>query len=199
MRCHARSVGLTRIALVLSVGVTLLAGCARSPEVAADSQQQPTPDWDDPLVNGVEVSTVDETLSLLQFEPRVPSELGDPARLLITDPTSAEVVFRDFAAVFDHPSYGRFWLIERVAELTQDELRSWSNCDPAAGCEGVWTLVDIGPGTEGILIEGPVATSVVWLSTGVRYDVVGPAQTLTGEAALEIAGLVVSSDGGGSP
>jgi hypothetical protein len=42
---------------------------------------------------------------------------------------------------------------------------------------------------EAVLIEGPVATSVVWLVDGVRYDVVGPSDTLSGDEALQIAAV----------
>lgn len=40
------------------------------------------------------------------------------------------------------------------------------------------------------MIEGQVATSVVWLSGDLRYDVVGPAETFGSEAALEVAAEV---------
>ncbi|GIV00729.1 MAG: hypothetical protein KatS3mg014_2344 [Actinomycetota bacterium] len=80
--------------------------------------------------------------------------------------------------------------------MSEEELRSWASCDPLAGCEGSWTLMPIGEHEEGILIEGPPATSVVWLSGDVRYDVVGPSETFGRKAALEIAAEVAAANGG---
>ena len=180
-----------RFSIAVGVVTFLIVSCTRG----ADQEQEggPLPDWVDPLVNGVNVSGVDEAVSLLGFEPRLPAELGNPVRLLITDPESAGMASRDFAAVYDHSTYGRFWIIERVSEMSKAELRSWAECDPAAGCEGTWTLVTVGEGIEGILIEGPIATSVVWLVNDVRFDVVGPADTFVGKEALNVANLVEAS------
>ncbi len=182
--------------VVLAVGVvTIVGACGGSgPRPGGEERPaaggEPVADWNDPLVNGVEVSGTQAASTLLPFVPRLPAELGDPGRVLVTDPASADREARVFAAMYDHPSYGRFWVIERVAEMTQEELRSWAECERTTGCEGSWSLVTVGDGIEAILIEGPVATSVVWLSGQVSFDVVGPADTLTGKEAVEIADLV---------
>jgi hypothetical protein len=97
-----------------------------------------------------------------------------------------------FAAVYQHESYGSFGMLQRTAQLAEAELLSWADCDPEAGCEGTWTKVDLGGGRAGILIEGPEATSVVWLDGKVRFDVVGPSVTFAKQAALDVASSVAS-------
>jgi len=183
--------GAAGAALAFGAAVLLNVSCTRPADQAQEGG--PVPDWDEPLVNGVEVSGVDEARSSLAFEPRLPAELGSPARLLMTDPDSVGPASRVFAAIYDHSSYGRFWVIERVSEMTQAEPRSWTKCDPAIGCEGARTLITVGDSIEAILREGPNATAVVWLVGDLRFDVVGPADTLAAKEAVEVANLVASS------
>lgn len=85
----------------------------------------PEPNWDAPLVNGVEVPSVAAARPELGFRPTESSEWGQPTRILVTKPTSAPERYRNIALIFDHEDLGRFWIIERVAELSQAELESW--------------------------------------------------------------------------
>jgi hypothetical protein len=150
-------------------------------------------------VSGVSVTSAEEAQALVPFPVFLPDELGAPARLEVTDPASAAPEMRVVAAIYDHATYGRFWILVGITEMSEEELRSWADCDPAAGCEGSWTLVPIRGSEEAILIEGPLATAVVWLSGDLRYDVVGPAQTFGRAAALEVAAEVAATaDAGGA-
>lgn len=150
-------------------------------------------------MNGVSLATMEEARALVPFSVSLPDNLGPPVRLVVTDPDSAPSEMRAVAAIYDHATYGRFWVIVRISEMSEEELRSWAECDPVAGCDGTWTLVPIRGGDQGILIEGPLATSVVWLSGDLRYDVVGPARTFGRTAALEMAAeIAATADVGGA-
>jgi hypothetical protein len=110
--------------------------------------------------------------------------------MILSDPNAGGVSKEDlaFALIYDHPQYGRFHVIERASQTTQQELESLATtCDPAKGCEGEWTVVDLGDGVGALSIRGPVATSLTWLKGGVRFDVAGPSETFTQNAVVAVA------------
>jgi hypothetical protein len=155
----------------------------------------PPIDWDAMIVNGVE-STVAEAKREMGFEVLVPSLLGEPARVVITSPDSSPPRFRLTGFVYDDPTHGTYWVIEEVSQTSQGELESLTECDPAAGCEGSWTIAELPRGIRGVLVEGPTATSVMWLEGRRRFDVVGPSETFDGSFATEVASNVVLSEPG---
>lgn len=161
--------------------------------VAGEDVTRPPMNWDGLIVNGIP-STEAAAGSNMAFDVVVPSLLGEPTRVEITDPESAPAEFRVAGFAYDDPVHGRFWVLEAVAEMSQEELESWLVCDPKAGCEGLWTLAVLPGGIRGVLIQGPTATSVVWLDAGRRFDVVGPAKTLNGTSAMDVASAVVKSE-----
>jgi hypothetical protein len=164
-------------------------GCGSTSE----SGSGPSPDWENLIGNGVP-STEARAAREMQFDLLVPSLLGDPVRIVITSPESAPPRFRLAGFVYDSPSRGRFWVIEAISQTTQTELESLASCDPATGCEGSWTMVRLPRGIRGLLIEGPVATSVIWLETDRRFDVLGPSETFDGSVATDVASNVVLSE-----
>jgi hypothetical protein len=180
-----RSTMLVKILLTAWVAV----GCSS----ASESPAGPPPDWEGLIGNGV-TSTEARAEREMGFDLLVPSLLGEPARIVITAPESAPPKFRLTGFVYDSPSHGRFWVIEAVSQTTQGELESLTSCDPAAGCEGSWTIVGLPRGIRGLLIEGPVATSVVWLESDRRFDVIGPSETFDGSFATQVASDVISSE-----
>jgi hypothetical protein len=174
------------------VKILLTAWVAVGCSTTSESPAEP-PNWEGLIGNGV-ASTEARAAREMQFDLLVPSLLGDPVRIVITAPESAPPKFRLTGFVYDNPSRGRFWVIERISEMTQTELESLASCDPATGCEGSWTMVPLPRGIRGLLIEGPVATSVIWLETDRRFDIVGPSETFDGSFATEVASNVVLSE-----
>jgi hypothetical protein len=164
-------------------------GCGSSSESSAG----PLPDWERLIANGVS-STEERATREMQFDLLVPSLLGDPTRIVITAPASAPPKFRLTGFVYDSPARGRFWVIEAISQTTQGELESLASCEPATGCEGSWTVVPLPRGIRGLLIEGPVATSVIWLEADRRFDVIGPSETFGGSFATEVASNVILSE-----
>jgi hypothetical protein len=161
-----------------------------SPVEVPGEGEGPLPEWDNPLVNGVDVATRDEAAAELAFDPVVPKSLPPSDRMLMTDPEAGGVSKEHlaFALIYNHPEYGRFQVIERVSQTSQEELESLATtCDPAKGCEGEWTLVDLRDGLRALSIRGPVATAIIWLESGIRFDVAGPSETFTKEASIAVA------------
>jgi hypothetical protein len=175
------------------VKILLTAWVAVGCSTTSESRAGPPPDWEGLIVNGVP-STEARAAREMQFDLLVPSLLGDPVRIVITAPESAPPRFRLTGFVYDSPSGGRFWVLEAISQMTQTELESLASCDPATGCEGSWTMVPLPRGIRGLLIEGPVATSVIWLETDRRFDVVGPSETFDRSFATEVASNVVLSE-----
>jgi hypothetical protein len=177
----------TFLAAIL-VAVIAPAGCGSDRESTG-----PPVDWDAMFVNG-RTSTVAEAKREMGFEVLVPSLLGEPARVVITSPDSSPPRFRLTGFIYEDPTHGLYWVIEEVSQTSQGELESLTECDPAAGCEGSWTIAELPRGIRGVLVEGPIATSVMWLEGVRRFDVVGPRKQFDGSFATEVASDVVLSE-----
>jgi hypothetical protein len=81
-----------------------------------------------------------------------------------------------------------------VSQTSQGELESLTECDPAAGCEGSWTIAELPRGTRGVLVEGPITTFVMWLEGERRSEIIGPSETFDGSFATEVASDVILSE-----
>jgi len=186
---------LTQIKRVSSLAMICFA--MATPQACGEALESlgPPIDWDAMIVNGVE-STVAEAKREMGFEVLVPSLLGEPARVVITSPDSSPPRFRLTGFVYDDPTHGTYWVIEEVSQTSQGELESLTECDPAAGCEGAWTIAELPRGIRGVLVEGPTASSVMWLEGVRRFDVIGPSETFDGSFATEVASNIVMSEPG---
>ena len=162
---------------------------------ARDKSPGPPIDWDAMLVNGV-TSNVAEARREMGFDLLVPSLLGKAARIVITSPDASPPRFRLAGFVYEDPAHGTYWVIEAVSQTSQRELESLTECEAAAGCEGSWTIVELPRGIRGVLVEGPSATSVLWLEGERRFDVIGPSETFGGSFATDVASNVVLSEPG---
>lgn len=95
--------------------ILVLAGCAGPQSgVGVDLVQRPTPtpepmqiDWDEPVDDGVRMSSPAEAGSLVGFSPPSPRGLG-PAKLIVVSPgPESERAFKVLGFVYDSPEYGR--------------------------------------------------------------------------------------------
>jgi hypothetical protein len=151
----------------------------------------PEPDWDAPLVNGVTVPDIQIANEALAFTGIVPKGLNSDPAIMITDPSAAPREDRSLGLVYDDPQFDRFYIVEVIPQTTQKELEYLAaSCDPATGCQGSWSLVSLADEITALLIQGPVATSIVFLTPDVRIDIVGPAETLSGDEVTQIANLL---------
>lgn len=155
-----------------------------STTAATEAGGKPPINWDNPII-GTDVATTTEAAAHVSFTPFVPKGLGNPVRIQVDSP-SADHGGMTVAFVYQHPAYGRFFLIERKSSTTQADLEALAGCNHDAGCEGEWTLVKLKNGTNGLLITGGPTTGIMWLSNGVLLDVFGPIDTFTVPDAMAV-------------
>lgn len=169
------------------------AGPTASPttEPTVDVGGQPI-DWEDPISLGTPVQSTDELGNDLSFQPVLPN-LGDPNKLLVNDPEAFDKPDRGFGAEYETADLGTFWLLEEPSDITQKDLEGLpSQCDPAGGCEGKWSLVTLDDGTVALLIDGPMSVGIVWLHNGLYLDVIGQPGSFKSENAVAAANAVVA-------
>lgn len=180
--------------LLLSLAVS---GCARvaSPEQASSSTPPVIddpgpigiqPDWDHPIVASVRVTSEGQAQNLVNFSLRSPTGLSTgPAVITTSDPVS--VVRNDMAVawVFKASAYGVFNVIEQLAQVSAPELAELVNLNGTSTTK--FSLVDVAPGVQGVMQEGPVSTALDWIDGGVRFTILGPAESFTTSAALDLA------------
>lgn len=147
----------------------------------------PALDLTAPLAGVGVAVTPDEVAELVAFAPVDVSPLGTPDGVFVTDPRLAPQQARVVAWTFDHPTYGAFVLIQEPSQTTQEELESLAGCDPASGCQGSWSLVELASGRRALLIEGPASTALIWLDGGRRLTAMGPSGTFFPASAEAVA------------
>lgn len=76
---------------------------------------------------GTEITDLAE--AELPYAPMAPSGLGKPLRVVVT--AGGEPALRQIAWIYDHPDYGRFYVLEELATTTEDVL-----LEPAMGDRG---------------------------------------------------------------
>lgn len=178
----------------------LMAACASSsprtgaPEAGA-GEGLPADFFDRPLgALGREVPDV--TAAGLPFQPVVPDRLGPALHrfvyVLSDDPRASAAAW-----VFDLPDVGRFVVIERPDEVTEEGLLAEASPVPSPGCETSEVRTDagdrvtltrcayanvsvatLGPGRPALVISGGSVTSVTWvepliLTEGAQADLEG--------------------------
>jgi hypothetical protein len=126
----------------------------------------------------------------LPFTPVTPAGLGSPSIIEINDPAKVAYVVRGLAFIYHDSRYGQFVVIESKATITQATLEGYaSQCSPAAGCKALASVVIIRGQVRALLLSGPApsATSVTWLTGGLKIIVIGPSATFTVNDALSAA------------
>lgn len=159
------------------------AGASTSSTTAAPANRNI--DWDRPL-SGTNVDSSDQAGDYVSFTPLVPKGLGKPQRIMV-DSASRDHAGRTVALVYQHPVYGRFFVIESKSSMTQASLEGLAGCDHATGCVGEWTLVRLRNGANGLLITGGPTTGIIWLSQGFMIDIMGPIDTFSVADAIRLA------------
>jgi hypothetical protein len=166
--------------LVLAGGATFVTGVIHLPM----NCEGPSPNWDNPFGDrGTQVPEVNEAAPYLAFTPVVPRSLGSASRILI-DGNKPDRSTKTLLLVYQQPGYGRFWVKESVAEVTQAWIESQTNNPTGCSEDSVVTLLG---GTRGALAVGRV-TSIMWLDHGLLMTVLG--QSFTKDRAIEIANQV---------
>jgi len=164
------------------------------PSVRSGQVESERFDWSQPpfadsaAVNGLSVAA-----GRVAFKPRAADVLGKLAGVYVHRSIASRAE-QMLGLVYDHPSYGRYFLVEGPTDGTTAGLAAWADqCKPETGCQGTWSMIDLTPSVKGLLVAGPVSNGVVWIVRGVAYDLYGPTASLTMRAATELAAAVASA------
>ena len=181
------SVSVLAAGVVVWLGHAAPAGDATVPTSTSphDLGEKRPIDWDRPI-GGIYVATNDEAAAHISFAPLVPRGLGDPVKIMVNDP-AADHAGTTVAWVYQHPTHGRFFVIEGFTSFTQTSLVALATCDPAKGCEGKRALLQLKNGATGVLITGGPTTGILWLWHGLTFDVYGPIDTFSVASARTVA------------
>ena len=162
------------------------------------------------LTDSVSRESVDAASGSLAFQPIAPSSLGDPSRILETNPASAAPSDRVLSLRYDDASRGRlFWLLERPSSSTSSALLSeiahyCSNNLPDSDSHECFNgaTVDLGGGVSGVQFQAWNDTDkTVWVEGGVFFEIVGSTgdanpDTLWPDGALPVAKAVAAAAAG---
>ena len=155
--------------------------------IAGQGERLPI-NWDNPIA-GTSVTSSDEAAAHVSFAPLVPTALGPPIKVIVDNGLRSHAGMT-IAWVYQHPSYGRFVVIEGKASWTQASLEALVVCDPAKGCEGRRALVSMKTGANGLLVTGGPTTGIIWLWQGLTFDVYGPIDTFSVADAKAVADAI---------
>lgn len=122
----------------------------------------------------------------LDRDSAVRYDLGNPVKIMVDDP-AADHAGTTVAWVYQHPTHGRFFVIEGFTAFTQTSLEALATCDPSKGCEGQRALFRLKNGATGVLITGRPTTGILWLWQGLTFDVYGPIDTFRVPSAKTVA------------
>lgn len=114
-------------------------------------------DWDAP-VDGAAVTISDPSEADVLFTPDVPQGLGTPVEIETSDPASIDdvVADRQIGWVFDHPDFGRFWVVEWIVDAGAT-LWEWDEeaASGPPGCRGIEPAAGPSPVAEPPAVPGP--------------------------------------------
>jgi hypothetical protein len=173
---------------------------ARSQKTAATAGEESNSaehvDFEQPLLSGRKLPSVADAAANLPFKPVAPGAVGPPISVWIPAQARQHLL----ALVYQHPSYGRFMVIEVPNIGTQQDLEGLA-AQCTTGCEEHWSLVHLDDGSEAVLFEGsPVipyeTTGVIWVQNGLAMNVLGPAASFSRDAALALANRFKSASTG---
>lgn len=138
----------------------------------------PSIDWENPIA-GVPVSSLAEVADFLPFSVRIPKGLGQPAKILVSEP-GIERHSRIIAFIYDTPSYGLVVVTEHRPELPPDEYdaanRSLLELNGRPDVYGSFEIVRIRNGADALLTssEDGGQSTIFWLEDGIEFIVKGP-------------------------
>ncbi|MDQ3857430.1 MAG: hypothetical protein M3327_03140 [Actinomycetota bacterium] len=149
----------------------------------------------------VRAKSVAAAASVISFTPEVPPELGPPVGIFISRP---EIFPADRSVLlrFEHPMYGLFVIREARPQIPPPEAQATLE-RLAAGCAdgscgGNWSVVTLADGSRAVLSTGPGSEqqktnfiAFVDFNNGLRFDIMGPPETFSGEEAVAVANAFV--------
>lgn len=150
--------------------------------------------WDQPFTDGVSASSASDASAHLPFKAVEADSVGTPSRIVLHDPQTVPSDKQAVGFIYHTTKWGVFRVLEEPTTESEAELESLAaSCDPTAGCEGTWKVVQLPSGSSALLIAGPATVGVLWISNGRKFDVYGPSSTFTVSAAESIGGAFAAA------
>ena len=192
------ALGLLTTAFFAGYGATFLhspsASKAASRPAATRNGSEDQVNFDLPYASSRRLSGISQAQSLVSFLPVAPASLGTPLGVY----TAADLndrATKTVAFVYQHPTFGRFMIIEGPQVGTQGDLESLvTECNGPNPCDADWHLSKLSDGTVAVVHVGntgtPGATTgVMWLNGRTFFDLEAPASTITEDAVLQVANI----------
>jgi hypothetical protein len=188
---------------VLLVGAAIAASAALRHDAGVDPTQasrphygnDPSMNWEHPLINGTPVESLAAAGSNVTFTPVEPSTLGDPTAIWETDSAAAGPDERLVVLVYDKTPYGPLWVSESHSTATGIGPMLVKGCITDSGCEADRVqLVTLADGSQASVQrqESNDAQNAVWDENGVTYAIRG-SNSLSFEEAIALANDVAKA------
>ena len=145
------------------------------------------PNFVRPFVDDLQLESVSQAAGKLAFDPATPASLGEPSSVFVHRTYRPQAL----GLVYDDSPYGRMLVIQEPVFASQLDHQQQleglaARCSPTTGCEGTWSIRRLGSGARALVIANPpVVTGVIWLRSGVRFQIMG--QSLEVAQALAVA------------
>ncbi len=191
----------TRVVSVLvvfvAVGYALYAGLAtdaRSTGVAANAPSRtlrgPGGISEMPFTDARVVASVDKARPELPFRPSAPFSLGTPEAVYVHEDYRPQAL----GLIYRSASLGHFIVTQEPVAMPHNEQVAGlqqlaANCNPATGCQGSWTMANIGNGNPALIISNPPdgVNAVIWIHGTTRFQLFGATTEFTSDNALTAA------------
>ena len=148
-------------------------------------------DWDNPVAFSTPVGSIGEAQQSLGFTIYVPKNIGDPGRVVISDPNQIQQTEdRVVALIYDLPAYGRVVVEEEIPQIPPQEFDSSMNqllaLNGQADVHGTFGVASIRGGTNGYTTTSAdgSASDIRWIEGGFEVLVRGPNLNLVQVVAL---------------
>src|SRR5262249_53665447 len=131
-------------------------------------------DYDHPIPFGVTVRSFAAAQPLLAFHATLPTGLGSPKAILVTDPAKVGKEDRAIAFIYDETAYGRVVFTEYGSQETQAEwastIQQSLNANGAPGTSGTGSAFDLAAGVRalGTTSEDGSTSDIRWLDHGIQ-------------------------------
>jgi len=156
--------------------------------------------WAKPF-EGDEFSTLAEAEAAIDFEPLAPTQLGPPAAIIVFPPAPT-VEDRYLVFVYDHPTFGIFYIKERKVDTSVAESeaaieqRGTMPCPEGAFCSARRAPAVLADRRKAALqlskdLQGGNTIEFIDAKRALWIEIVGPPDSLDAEKAVAVANLLI--------
>ena len=119
-----------------------------------------------PFADGVPIADVSHAQPQLPFRAAVSLSVGQPDAVYVHETFRPQAL----GLVYQSAKLGRFTVTQERVVMSHDEQVAGleqlaANCHPDTGCQGSWTIANLGGGTKALVISNPPdgVNAVIWI------------------------------------